>query len=106
MMSPADGYSMVFGEPIPFPLGQLARGRTDVMTGLPYPCSLLPITPTLIPPTVPMLKARDCPTSQSLTVGYSDSRNSRKLAEATTAAFTSGPETFGTRSAVSRAPVG
>src|SRR6266571_4368147 len=106
-MRPADGYSIVFGEPIPFPLGQFARGRTEVRTGLPYPCSLLPITPTLVVPMGSLkLNARVLARVASLGFGYSVSRNSRKLADATTAAFTSGPETFGTRSAVTRAPVG
>src|SRR6185295_3763021 len=30
MSRPADGYSIVLGEPIPLFLGQLARGRTEV----------------------------------------------------------------------------
>jgi hypothetical protein len=106
-MRPADGYSIVFGAPIPFPLGQFASGRTEVMTGRPYPCSLLPITPTSTPPTgLAKLNARVKATVESLTLGYSDSRNSRRFADATIAAFTSGPETFGTRSAVTRVPVG
>src|SRR6266850_6279493 len=106
-MRPADGYSMVFGVPIPFPLGQFASGSTDVRTGRPYPCSLLPITPTVTPPIgLAKLNARVNAKVESLGFGYSVSRNSRKLADATTAAFTSGPETFGTRSPVTRAPVG
>ena len=96
----------MFGVPIPLPFGQFARGRTEVATGRPYPCSLLPMIPTLKPPMVPILKARAKATVASLTLGYSDSSASSKLAEATIAAFTSGPETFGMRSFVTFVPVG
>src|SRR6266568_3875024 len=98
---------MVFGVPIPFPLGQFASGSTEVRTGRPYPCSLLPIVPTSTFPTgSTKWNARVNARVESLGFGYSVSRNSRKLADATTDALTSGPETFGTRSPVTRAPVG
>ncbi len=64
------------------------------------------MTPTGVPDTVPMLIARANATLESLGVGYSDCSSSRKFAEAAIAAFTSGPETLGTRSVVTRVPVG
>ena len=62
--------------------------------------------PTGVPDTVPMLIARAKATFESSGVGYSDCSSSRKFAEAARAAFTSGPETLGMRSLVTRVPVG
>src|SRR5213594_504997 len=68
-MRPAAGYSGVSGSPIANEGGQFGIGRTLVSWIRPYPCSLLPMTPTLTPETFPRLTERDPATSWSLPLG-------------------------------------
>src|SRR6185295_17913417 len=87
-------------------LDQLGRGRTWLRTARPYPCSLFPMTPTATPPGEPTFMARVRRRFRSLTSCPCVPTRTPNLAEATMAAFTRAPDTFGTRLAVVRSPVG
>ena len=88
---------------------QFGRGRTFVMTIRPYPCSLFPMILIGRPWIVPTLAARERRRTLSAAV-LATSPGVRmfvvNLAEATRAAFTRAPETFGTRLAMVWVPVG
>src|SRR5437867_1086028 len=88
---------------------QFASGRTFVITTRPYPCSLFAMMLMTWPLIVPMLAARvrrRILSALLLEVSPGVRMFVVNLAEATRAAFTRAPETFGTRFAVTWAPVG
>src|SRR6266571_1385262 len=88
---------------------QFGRGRTFVRTTRPYPCSLFPMIPIGMPLMVPTSKERvrrRVLSDSDLSVSPGVRTFVVNLAEATRAAFTSAPETFETRLAVRRSPLG